>query len=105
MLEVWRLGRRPASLKLGVYDQHIKSLLAINTHLLEFTRVDQILELLSFLKDNGQKSVEDVLVELRTRNPPWLSRTLPAEAALAGIDLELRLWLFTSPDLSDVTLK
>jgi hypothetical protein len=101
---IWRLDPRLAPWQLRAYGIHIKALRAITTQLPEWTRVDSLNELLSFLKGHGQSSVGDIVSRICRNSPDWLPKNVPEKAATAAVEFGLRLWLFITPDLRDKKL-
>jgi hypothetical protein len=72
MLEIWHLEKIPAASKRGGYRQHVEALLAVNKQLLEIEQVSDVFELLSFVKGNGQKSLQDISQNICIKKPSWL---------------------------------
>lgn len=97
---IWGLQDNTRPLSLASYDQHIESLLAVNAQLLQLQRASDVTELIAFLKENRGEPIENILSEICVKK---LCGAASERAALAAVDLGLRLWLFVSPDLRDRT--
>jgi hypothetical protein len=95
---VWHLEKNLSPTSLAAYDQHTDSLLAVNAQLPQLTRAGDVTALVDFLKASCNDPIESIVARICDEK---LCGAVSSKAALAAIDLGLRLWIFITPDLSD----